>query len=129
MIDKQTAKEIALACGFKLKLQANGEMDLNAYVYEAFNKVAEHCWSAFKSGVMPHKIHPTKASLNNGWISVKDELPSDEDWVLATSGTEIEIVGISVSNDGEIIWIRQSDFYPSSNLISHWQPLPEPPKE
>lgn len=29
MINKQTAKEIALSCGFKLKEQANGEMDLN----------------------------------------------------------------------------------------------------
>lgn len=60
MLNKETIKQIALANDFKLKEQA------------------EHCWSAFKSGVMPHKIHPTKASLNNGWISVGDDLPTPE---------------------------------------------------
>ncbi|STZ55538.1 Protein of uncharacterised function (DUF551) [Moraxella lacunata] len=78
MLNKETIKDFALANGFKLKEQANGEMDLNPYVYEFANAIAEHCFCAFKSGVIPHKIHPTKASLNNGWISVDDELPIPE---------------------------------------------------
>lgn len=32
-MEKQAVKEIALACGFKLKLQPDGTMDLNPYVY------------------------------------------------------------------------------------------------
>jgi hypothetical protein len=30
---KNEMKELALKCGFKLKKQPNGEMDLNPYVY------------------------------------------------------------------------------------------------
>lgn len=33
-MEKQAVKEIALACGFKLKQQPDGTMDLNPYVYE-----------------------------------------------------------------------------------------------
>lgn len=33
-MDKQKIKELALASGFKLKEQPNGEMDLNSYVYD-----------------------------------------------------------------------------------------------
>lgn len=123
MLDKQTAKEIALSCGFKLKEQENGEMDLNAYVYDALNKVAEHCWSAWQSGVMPHKIHPTKASLNNGWISVDDDLPrieSKEDYLVYSTYTKVyEKV------DAKKLRIMIDN----SAKITHWQPLPSPPKE
>ena len=33
IIAKQYIKEVALECGFKLKEQPNGELDLNPYVY------------------------------------------------------------------------------------------------
>lgn len=123
MIDKQTAKEIALSCGFKLKPQPSGEMDLNDYVYVTLNKVAEHCWSAWQSGVMPHKIHPTKASLNNGWISVDDDLPkieSKDDYLVYSTLTKVyEKV------DAKKLRIMINN----SAKITHWQPLPQPPKE
>lgn len=32
-MNKQYIKEVALECGFKLKEQPNGELDLNPYVY------------------------------------------------------------------------------------------------
>lgn len=38
-MDKQTIKEICLRHGYKLKPQADGTLDLNAYVYEAFEEV------------------------------------------------------------------------------------------
>lgn len=34
-------KALALTCGFKLKEQPNGEMDLNPYVYEFARKIYE----------------------------------------------------------------------------------------
>ncbi|WP_168396580.1 hypothetical protein [Acinetobacter indicus] len=38
-MDIQKIKELALANGFKLKEQASGNMDLNAYVYDFANAV------------------------------------------------------------------------------------------
>ena len=39
MMDIQNIKELALANGFKLKEQASGNMDLNAYVYDFANAI------------------------------------------------------------------------------------------
>ena len=104
----------------------NSEMDLNSYVYEFANAIAEHCWSAFKSGVMPHKIHPTKASLNNGWISVDDMLPPLFESVLT----------LSSKNTYQILALQEHYFFDFArnecvniNYITHWQHLPKPPKE
>ena len=38
-MDIQKIKELALANGFKLKEQASGDIDLNAYVYDFANAV------------------------------------------------------------------------------------------
>lgn len=38
-MDKQAIKEICLKHGYKLKPQADGTQDLNAYVYDAFDEV------------------------------------------------------------------------------------------
>lgn len=38
-MDIQKVKELALANGFKLKEQADGSMDLNAYVYDFANAI------------------------------------------------------------------------------------------
>lgn len=38
-MDIQRIKELALANGFKLKEQASGNMDLNAYVYDFANAI------------------------------------------------------------------------------------------
>ena len=41
MLDNQKIKELALANGFKLKEQANGNLDLNAYVYDFANAIEQ----------------------------------------------------------------------------------------
>lgn len=40
-MDIQKVKELALANGFKLKEQAGGSMDLNAYVYDFANAIEQ----------------------------------------------------------------------------------------
>lgn len=126
MLDKETIKQIALANGFKLKEQANGEMDLNPYVYDALNKVAEHCWSARQSGVMPHKIHPTKASPNNGWISVDN--PPEKDGEYLVYGFD-DFENCHKQKLEYFIAKDKSFITDLSFVITHWQPKPEPPKE
>ena len=49
----------------------------------------------------------------NEWISVKDQLPEHDVKVLV------------ITNAGFISF----DFLPFENYITHWQTLPEPPKE
>lgn len=50
--------------------------------------------------------------LNDDWISVEDRLPNHRDIVLTYDGNEVEF-----------------DSFPLLGTITHWQPLPEPPKE
>lgn len=51
---------------------------------------------------------------NNGWISVKDELPTDDEFVLL------------LKDDGDVIIDINHDWLLNSE-ITHWQPLPRPP--
>ena len=41
VMDMQKVKELALANGFKLKEQSDGNMDLNAYVYDFANAIEQ----------------------------------------------------------------------------------------
>jgi len=50
-MDVQKIKELALANGFKLKEQADGSMDLNAYVYDFANAIEQ----AAKAQAVPEK--------------------------------------------------------------------------
>jgi len=63
-----------------------------------------------------------KLNPNNGWISVEDRLPEDGRLVLVSGGVARLENGIWYSYTGytrqKIIW-----------NVTHWQPLPEPPKE
>ena len=60
VMDIQKIKELALANGFKLKEQADGGVDLNAYVYEFANAIEQ----AAKAQAVPE-----------GFVLVKKELP------------------------------------------------------
>jgi hypothetical protein len=68
-------------------------------------------------------------SLSEHWISVKDRLPENEVDVLTYNGR-----GCSVSHMRRNIvdshlshWIQCEDNYDYDN-ITHWMPLPEPPR-
>ena len=52
-MDIQKIKELALANGFKLKEQASGNMDLNAYVYDFANAIEQ----AVKAQAVPNALH------------------------------------------------------------------------
>lgn len=51
-MDIEKIKELALANGFKLKEQASGNMDLNAYVYDFANAIEQ----AVKAQAVPAKL-------------------------------------------------------------------------
>ena len=67
----------------------------------------------------------------NGWISVKDKLPEDSGEYL------VYIVANNEPKNKSIITLyytnlsKQFVYYDNDNLftVTHWMPLPEPPKE
>ncbi len=59
------------------------------------------------------------------WISVKDRLP-EEDIVLTYDGFTIRSAEILYEDENEIVWLDGGVCF--SN-VTHWMPLPEPPKQ
>lgn len=71
----------------------------------------------------------TDKNVGGKWISVKNRLPKDQRNVLTINGHgEINIMCLW-SKRGELwTWIYHERFV-HYNDITHWMPLPEPPKE
>ena len=75
-MDIEKIKELALANGFKLKEQADGSMDLNAYVYDFANAIEQ----AAKAQAVPEAI-----SIGNelqSWVAVNSFSADDGEGVL-----------------------------------------------
>lgn len=72
---------------------------------------------------------------NNGWISVDDELPIDEGFVLLLKDDGDIIIGQYYFEQSP--FLSDTEYYQSINYewlanldeVTHWQPLPKPPKE
>lgn len=70
---------------------------------------------------------------NNGWISVKDRLPEMYKAVLGYAPYHNNIWAVTIHENGECYlwsWLRQIKRYDPDweGPITHWMPLPEPPK-
>lgn len=68
--------------------------------------------------------------VNNGWISVDDELPDNESEVLGyrESFKYGDLIYHCVFKDG--LFLDRLTFNPAGkSKITHWQYLPQPPKE
>lgn len=84
---------------------------------EEAKAAAEADWQA--------RVKEALEPVPSGWISVKERMPEDWDDVLITNG---EFVCRGYCNNA--VWFASSDggeFDPEE--ITHWQPMPEPPKE
>lgn len=62
---------------------------------------------------------------NNGWISVKDRLPEIHKEVLIVNNF------IMVAQFNGVNWFKPGGFLGIQPVygVTHWQPLPAPPKE
>ena len=58
------------------------------------------------------------------WISVMDILPEDGETVLTYRNGIVDVQEFDKRRNG---WIRNGRFW-SILTVSHWMPLPEPPK-
>ena len=95
-------KELALAHGFKLKEQPNGEMDLSPYVFNAIR------------------------ACQPQWISVDERLPSEDGTYLVVVKNWAGHIDTDRFYADDSSW----EFFNNSRLpkITHWMPLPELPK-
>ena len=67
VMDIQKIKELALANGFKLKEQADGGMDLNAYVYDFANAIEREAKAqAVPEGFVLVPKEPSADLVNHG---------------------------------------------------------------
>lgn len=63
------------------------------------------------------------------WISVWDRLPEDQRDVLTVNGHgNIRMMGFWSKRGEQLMWLHNGRFK-HYNDITHWMPLPEPPKE
>jgi hypothetical protein len=68
------------------------------------------------------------------WISVKDRLPNPDEAVLVLAEylyiktNYYEVWSLFKCQSGEIIWVDKSGEGHNLTEVTHWMPLPEPPK-
>ena len=101
--------------------------------YDGFLIAEKVCSDAFKDEITDRKIalltaidvlkqsSTVEAEPENGWISVKDRLPDDDTLVLVYSrqGNYMNL---------KVDYIHGGKWF-NSMLVTHWMPLPTPPKE
>ncbi|BDE02936.1 DUF551 domain-containing protein [Pasteurella multocida] len=76
----------------------------------------------YGSDLVLEKPEIVEFSQNNGWISVEDRLPGErEDILICTDRGEIKIAWRD-----DVFFMSLRDYHLSS--VTHWQPLPLPPK-
>lgn len=61
------------------------------------------------------------------WISVKDRLPADDATYLVYARNWYEIVVAIYYGDGK--WLTCDDLTNITRFVTHWMPMPMPPKE
>lgn len=85
---------------------------------------------SFCKGLINHQ--PTiEAEPDNGWISVKDKMPDECQEVLIYCPEFLEEIRKAFYTEGDF-YVDKEDLIvkPAPNgYCTHWQPLPEPPKE
>lgn len=65
------------------------------------------------------------------WISVKDRLPEEGDWILMYisnyRGVDNFRAGMYFKDKDGYDWLSAANLF-GQPTVTHWQPLPEPPK-
>ena len=110
--------------------------------------VREKLIEILRKPIFPHElVDPTEAVadylLDNGvtvqeWISVDDELPDKDGCYIVTACDEGCSCGDGIWYDtvvieaeyykGEWSWNENGTEYDITDLVTHWQPMPNPPK-
>ena len=63
-------------------------------------------------------------SENNGWIKCSDRLPELDD-----DGYSYPVLAVNEIGDIKVVSFYGDEGWDSCTEITHWMPLPQPPKE
>ena len=107
-------------CGFA---GANFELDTCQITGNAQKHIPYSKMSDCPLVEVPEDVQPVK------WISVTERLPSlDEDVLVCAYGTLIRTWCLH-KKYSKRFWETEEGYFDDFNAVSHWMPLPEPPKE
>lgn len=67
--------------------------------------------------------------VRHEWIRCSDRMPVANGWYLTFDGCDVFIRQMQTSGVGRRYWIGGVRFSREINGVTHWMPLPEPPKE
>lgn len=83
-----------------------------------------------KADLMRDALELLKGQTTSGWVSVKERLPEPEENVIIWAKTGC-MKYAQYHEDGSINpwYVYEDNARAWTNVISHWMPLPEPPKE
>lgn len=107
------------------------EVDLDAVEKEFYTDLTANYYDSYGRGFTAGlkamlgflKEQPTIDPMKQEWISVKDRLPEEKVKVLVVLGSNIR--GKRICIDQRI----SGNWRGLGCLVTHWMPLPEPPKE
>lgn len=80
----------------------------------------------FEQTYEPEDLKGSKSTRLNGWISVKDRLPEDDNFVFVYNSKDKEI--IIANYKGDNAWDSYAYGWLPDDAVTHWQPLPELPE-
>lgn len=60
------------------------------------------------------------------WIKCTDRMPPEEMWVLITLNGKVPRSPAYWAGD---CWYLDNDYFPYTDVVTHWMPYPEPAKE
>lgn len=120
--------------GGRLKLFKD-DADAKAALLEALQE-AEGQMEEIKYQVVDAGKVINSLNNSNGWISVKDRLP-EEDIAVLVYGQVLndppDVIGVRRRYNGDqewkYTWESEDGFIYREDDVTHWMPLPEPPKE
>ena len=124
-MDIQKVKELALANGFKLKEQASGNMNLNAYVYDFANAIERE----LKAHAVPE------------WIETAIQPPEEGQKVIISGiyGVGMAEFSYLYKDEAEFSYLYKDEFVMydmgasnpilSKDQVKFWMPLPDAPQE
>ncbi len=134
MVPKEPTESMVIA-GFESEPD---EFFSESGVWEAFQKMsgceqaafrARRCWAAMLAAT-PQSPSSEPATVPGKWIPVSEQMPEDGQHIIIFC--DGAFVLFAQCRDGEffdIVRDREEFFETTSRCVTHWMPLPNPPKE